>query len=213
MSLIESQEKFIEDYRIFILDTIKILRRFPELIVLLTEKEKLIHDNFDEFRNETLILLTCLEDLYARIEIDLDNLTIEATTKKIFISYYDKNRGYKGVKKGGKYVIIFSLRETAQISPYSFPEYIYVRRPEKIRESPQPNSNIGYSSAPMGHIHPHVNTNSKVCWLNMKNHILFLLQKLQVLEVFLCAYEFLSRVNLESCYAKEEFLRWKEVEI
>lgn len=201
MGLMKSKEQFVKDYQIFVLETLSILKRFPECVFFCVDQEKMIKNAPDDFREKTFILLESLAGFYSKIDLLPNDSVIEGLTKKLLISYSDKVKGYHGLKAGGRYTVTISLNGFKQAYSNLLPDVLTVKRPYKK----------GSDASADKSIHPHVRANSTVCWSEMQKIIEIFLKKAQFLEVLLCTCQFLRHANLESCYIKDEFLAWEEV--
>lgn len=190
--MIIKPEDFTSAYRRIIFKTLSLLKNsYPAMAESCEEKEKKIKDAPEIFQMATQILLKSLTFFYANVVI-IDKIT--ATTKRILIPYKDTVKNYKGTKDAGRFLVDFNIEELPDKKPY----------PEEI-------ISINKKGVINGYIHPHVQSGTKkACWGNMRETLTHLMLEAELLGALLCIPPFLSKVNLDSCYAVADFYKLKE---
>ena len=209
MSLdLRPKENFIQTYKSIVRTALEIIAEYyPNLKYEAQKREAEIKNDPDNFEEATHNLLHSLAFHYKKIALTTDPLRIEGVTRKILIPYElelsdtDKRQG---IKDAGKFLVVLAIEElkTKKVSPENI---VYIRGLSKIKEWP----------ATHPHPHPHISNEKKPCWGEIRDLISTFLSQARFLETLLCVPNYLSKINLKSCYpaAKADFLLLKEAKV
>lgn len=218
----EGKEKPCNQYREFIIRALESLtsssvssfyytneHKVRTIKKCLEERIQKIRADTEKFDHETAISLEAIEPLYEELTLRLEpSLAIVALTQEVTIPYRDPDKSFEGKKKAGKYQV------TIKFSDFLSSDIV-----KSVLIKP------GSSWLPIptypSYIHPHIRLidcdpsladGAPPCWGLYSYLLASLLQEMLIFDVLILVYSFLSHVHLPSCYDKNLFFLFPEVE-